>query len=141
MNAEKYLEILETHLFHDYPFLENSAMEIEDEEDQFPAHCFIQDNAPAHTAKIIGKFFEENLVNVLKWPSNSPDLNIMENVWSYVKDVLYQIRDELTCAGDTWVRANEIWNNIPMTYIQDLYNDLPIRMKELKDMKGGPLNH
>jgi len=30
---------------------------------------------------------------------------------------------------------------IPLAYIQDLYLDLPERMKELVENKGGPISH
>ena len=116
-------------------------MDIEDQKDKLPTYGFVQDNPSVQTAKIFHKFFDENYVNVLRWPSKSPDINIIENVWSYIKDELYQIKDELTCEEDTWVKARQIWDSIPMTYIRDLYNDLPIRMDELKNMKGGPINH
>ena len=84
---------------------------------------------------------DENQVNFLKWPSNSPDLNIIENVWAYLQDKLYEVRAELTCPDDTWEKTLEIWRSIPLTYIQDLYQDLPLRIGELKIMKGGPIPH
>ena len=111
-------------------------MEIEDQEDQFPTHSFVQDNTSVHTANDTKDFFEENLVKVFQRPSNSPDLNIMEGFWSYVKSELCPIRDQLIYSEDTWEKALQIWGRIPLTYIQDLYDDLPIRMKELKIMRS-----
>ncbi|XP_063384759.1 uncharacterized protein LOC134670874 [Cydia fagiglandana] len=42
------------------------------------------DNAPIHTSAIVTKSFEENQIEVLDWPSLSPDLNIMENAWGWL---------------------------------------------------------
>ena len=39
-----------------------------------PGLQFMQDNAPIHTAKIVAKWFKEN-VEVINWPPYSPDLN------------------------------------------------------------------
>ena len=141
MNSLKYRDTLNEYLFQDYPMLLNSRMEEEDSPDQLPSFIFMQDKSSSHTAKIIRRWGDENEVNLMKWPSNSPDLNIIENVWAYVQDRLYDVREQLNSPEDTWQKALEIWTNIPLSYIQDLYNDLPLRMKELKNMKGGPIPH
>jgi hypothetical protein len=43
-------------------------------------HVFIQDNAPCHTSKATKEWFKTQHLNVLDWPVNSPDMNIIENV-------------------------------------------------------------
>jgi len=49
---------------------------------------FMQDGAGPHWANKIKGFLEKSEIQIVSWPSSSPDLNLIENVWRMLKQRL-----------------------------------------------------
>lgn len=124
LNAVHYREILENFLM---PTIDAS----EDKEHLI----FQQDNAPCHTAHIIRDFFADNNIKTLTWPPNSPDLNCIENLWSWLDIKLgkLQIYDLDTLK----LEISNLLQNVPKTICQNLSDSMPTRLNECLEVRGG----
>jgi transposase len=60
-----------------------------------PTSIFQQDNARTHTAQIVREFIEGLGREIMVWPPCSPDLNPIENLWTVLKQKIYEIRPDL----------------------------------------------
>ena len=102
---------------------------------------FQQDNARVHTAGLIQNWFREHDVTVLKWPSNSPDLNPIEHVWAYIKRRLFRYKQPPKDINQLWKRIEKIWRNIPSKLLRKLYESMPRRMRALLQSRGGAIKY
>lgn len=134
MTAQKYKGILKKNL------IRRAEDYFEDEN-----WTFQQDGDSAHTASSTIEYLEthENLT-LMAWPSNSPDLNIIENLWSYMKDIIAKQEPARTMAehnARVAALCEEMTGSAHKNFFQHLYDSLPRRMEEVIEHKGYPTHY
>ena len=96
---------------------------------------FQQDNAPIHKCQVVLKWLKNRNVNLMDWPSQSPDLNPIENVWSFIKMEID--KHQIISRHMLREKINEIWNLIPANYLAKLIQSMPRRVLAVLKNKGG----
>ena len=96
---------------------------------------FQQDNDPKHTARVVKEWINAQEFNLLDWPSQSPDLNPIENVWAYMK----QRASTMTFRNSMELMNGllQIWESLPRTFLHNLVESMPSRVKAVIANKGG----
>ena len=81
----------------------------------------------------VEKWLKDNKVKVLEWPSQSPDLNHIENVWAELKKNMYE-----QGGLQTWLSyTSSVRRNGPTpTYCGKLVEGYPTSLTQVKQFKG-----
>ena len=90
------------------------------EDDPRDELIFMQDGAKYHIEKNVIDYLRKN-VDTFNWPAQSPDLNIIENVWVALKNELWAKREQSKNANDVWRETREIFNSFTLVYIHSLW--------------------
>ena len=94
-----------------------------------------QDNAPVYNSILSKTWFSENGLEILKnWPPNSPDINIIENVWSMLKKRVFQRHPKNI--EELGAFCHEEFERRPLEYIQNLHSSIPDRLNKIVQCNG-----
>ncbi|GFS13645.1 transposable element Tcb2 transposase [Elysia marginata] len=111
LTARRYIdEILRPHVV---PAIHNQGL------------TFMQDNAPAHRARITNQFLYENNIPVLHpWPPYSPDMNPIEHLWDLLDRRVRMRQPQPQNLLQLERALHEEWDNIPQQAVQRLIGSM-----------------
>ena len=125
LNSEKYINILNDKL---WPVIAQ----------HFPTspYIFQEDNAPCNESRRTNQWKTEDDIPTLEWPPQSPDLNIIENVWKVKKTKVQRRIDDIRNAEDLKTVVAEIKTSLQLHYIRSLYDSLSRRLRVILRARG-----
>ena len=123
MTGASYVAILKENL-------EKSA-----EKMSMTAFVLQQDNDPKHKCRVATEFFNENNIELLEWPAQSPDLNPIEHLWSILDQ---KVRQSYQSNKVTFMdELRRQWDLLPKSLLRTLVESIPNRLQSVIDNKGG----
>ncbi len=95
---------------------------------------FQHDNDPKHTTRATKEWLRKKHFKVLEWPSQSPDLNPIENLWRELKVRVAQRQPQNITALEEI--CMEEWAKIPATVCENLVKTYRKRLTSVIANKG-----
>ena len=128
MDKNMYLDLLKDNLLQSA-----EKLEIRD------SFRYYQDNDPKHTSGIVKSWLIWNCPHVVQTPAQSPDLNVIENLWSVLER---NIRNHnISNASDLKRALLEEWGKISPDYTKSLTESMKSRLKAVLHQKGYPTKY
>ncbi|CAF4662856.1 unnamed protein product, partial [Rotaria socialis] len=100
------------------------------------AKGYREDNAPIHRAKVNLAWFKSKRINVLPWPSLSPDLNPMENLWGILARKVYAGGKQFRTKEQLKTTIIKFWEEISIEQLRALVKSKPERIFEVIKLNG-----
>ena len=97
---------------------------------------FQHDNDPKHKSKVALSALKKLGINVLDWPSQSPDMNPIEHLWDYLDRELRKVNKRFSSKEGLWDALQTILAEKHTEYCQKLISSMPRRVNDLKKAKG-----
>jgi hypothetical protein len=104
---------------------------------------FQDDNAAVHIAGTVQSWFEKHELELqhLPWSTQSPDLNIIQPLWSILETRLRNRFPPPTSLKKLQDVLREEWYKIPLETVKNLDESIPRRIAAVLKAKGGPTQY
>ena len=107
------------------------------------ACTFQRDNCPINTSRESSAELNRLFLMFLSGPHDLLTLNIMENIWKMLSDIVYDDK-QYTNSDSLWdsvLAASEVIMNSKKDQISNLYNSMPRRCLKVIINKGDVINY
>lgn len=94
-------------------------------------YVFQDDNAPVHSARSAQDYLHRNGIRTMSWLAQSPDINIIENIWLLIKRKLQGRLGRIENKKDLFHEIQRIWYEIAPEYVKSLYQTIPQRLQSV----------
>lgn len=98
---------------------------------------FQHDNDPKHTSKVVKAYLSNAKFSVLDWPSQSPDLNPIENIWGLIKRKMRKLTVAPSSLPQVFEFVKREWEALDKDYLLSLIHSMPSRIEMVIKNKGG----
>jgi len=113
-------------------------------QDLYPDGCYLQmDNSQVHKAVSISRFLNSKeadiITYVLPWPTYSPDLNPIENLWAVLKRKIRKRRAKTIDQLEDII--HEEWASLSENYVKQLCRSIHKRIEMCIENEGDKINY
>lgn len=129
MNSAEYIKVFKNNLL---PFIRRNRR---------VKFCFQQDNAPIHSSNETKQWLTRNKINSMDWPACSPDLNPVENIWSFIVRKIYAQNKQYATVNELKNAITKAWDAIPQSIIKNYVVSMPNRIFDVITNKGSRINY
>ena len=100
---------------------------------------FMHDNDPKHTSGLVKDWLKQKTIKTLPWPSFSPDLNFIENLWDELERRVKKHQPKNL--HELELQLTQEWNNIELSVLEKLVDSVASQLYEFVKMKGYPTKY
>jgi len=97
MNSEQYIQVLDKRFLPQLLewFANGNAV-------------LMHDGAPCHRSAAVTRYLNETGLEILPWPGNSPDMNVIEGLWKILKNKVHEVT--VTRKRQLTERIIQVWH-------------------------------
>ena len=131
MDFAFYCSILEDKLLGSIKYFKKKCKDI----------LFQCDNDPKPKSKKATSQFKDHKIQVMDWPAQSSDLNLIKHLWVHLKRQLVAYSTPFNGINDLQEHTQRKWEAIDTAVVQNLIESMPKRVEEVIEAKKGYTNY
>jgi hypothetical protein len=91
----------------------------------------MDDNARPHRARIVNEYIQQETIERMDWPANSPDLNLIEHAWDILQRRISNRQNQPNSLQELANTLVDEWSRIPQVEFQTLIRSFQIVVERL----------